>query len=387
MLCTLSQRVIPAFARMTAVGGLVLQIIFAVASFVGMSAPTHAYDHAGLARQALGQHIRPGYAAFSKASKSLVAATDELCAKPSETALIATRAAFKSVALSWARVEHLRFGPIMDDKRHDRMMFWPDPKGLARRQVESALTKPDDTLFDQRLAQKSIALQGLNALDTVLFASGSDGLEEAGEATVPRCNYAKALASNVDRIAQAAVDGWANDGDGFAKTWLNPGGANTTYLNETERTQALLQSYLTGIEQARNQRLTGPLGMQKVGAKPVAPMLPNSGLAVAYLKATIDGVQSLLTDGGFLARQTDPPILDPVKGEMTVLGSIAEELKRAAQSATEADTLSKSPFKDEPARQKLIAMGFPLKNAYETGGEAIAKEANITMGFNSLDGD
>jgi uncharacterized protein len=274
----------------------------------------------------------------------------------------------------------------MDDKRQERLMFWPDTKGLARRQVEAALQKADETLFDQRLAGKSVALQGFTALDIVLFGHGSDDLRSS-QPDAPRCKYARALADNIGAIAKAAVAGWSNDGEGFALIWLTPGADNKTYLSETERTQALLQSYLTGIEQARNQRLVGPLGMQKVGAKALTPMLVNSGLAVAYLKANVEGLKSLLVDGGFLARQTDPPVIDPVKGETTVLGSIADELKSASQSATEADTLSKEPFKDEAARQKLIAMGFPLKNAYETGGRTIAEEANITLGFNSLDGD
>jgi uncharacterized protein len=361
--------------------------ILSVLVALSFARPALAYDHAGLARQALDQHIRPGYAAFEVAATGLDAAAVELCASPSEAALNRTRNAFKTAVLSWARVEHLRFGPIMDDKRHDRMLFWPDPKGLARRQIESALAVSDDTLFDDRLSKKSIALQGFSALDVVVFGPGAAVLEQADGVDQPRCKYARALANNIAKIAKNAVEGWADDTAGFAKTWLNPGGSNTTYLNETERTQALLQSYLTGIEQARNQRLIGPLGMQKQGSKALTPMLQYSGLAVAYLKANVEGLQSLLTDGGFLARQTDPPIIDPVKGEMTVLGSVSDELKRAAQSATEADTLSKQPFKDEPSRQKLIAMGFPLKNAYETGGRTIAEEANITMGFNSLDGD
>ncbi len=364
-----------------------MTLVGVLSASISLATPAIAYDHAGLARQALDQHIRPGYAAFAAASNALSKAATELCAAPSDGALSKSRDAFKTAVLSWAKVEHLRFGPIMDDKRHDRMMFWPDPKGLARRQIEAALNAPDDTLYDQRLGQKSIALQGFSALDVVMFGDGSETLKDAGAANLPRCKYAEALTGMTASIAQITADGWSDDNAGFAKTWLNPGGGNTVYLNETERTQALLQAFLTGIEQARNQRLTGQLGMQKVNAKALAPMLPNSGLAVAFLKSNIEGLQSLLTDGGFLVRQTEPPIIDPVKGEMTVLGTIADELKRAAQSAAEADTLSKLPFKDEAARQKLIAMGFPLKNAYETGGRTIADEANITMGFNSLDGD
>ena len=358
--------------------------IFAVVMI--SSLPAQAYDYAGLARDALEHHIRPGYQAFNEAAVSLNKASATLCASPSADGLAQARTAFKEATLSWARIEHLRFGPIADEKRNERLVFWPDPKGIARKQVTGILETADETAFDSRLAGKSVAVQGFTALDIVLFGDGSQQFEAAPAKGSPRCRFAQSLTTNIMSIAKAASDGWA-EGSSYEKLWLQPGDGNTTYLSAKETAQALLESYVNGTELVRDQRLKGQLGMQKVGAKALEPMLASSGVAVAYLRANIEGLRSLLSDGGFVAHQTDPPVTDPDKQVMTVLGTIKDELTRAIDEAAAAEKLSATPFSDAAAREKLIAMGFPLKNAYATGGQTIAEQASITMGFSALDGD
>ena len=355
-------------------------------AFVITSVPANAYDHAGLAREALEHHIRPGYTAFDTSAAGLSSAVAALCAAPSIDELARARAAFKDAALSWARIEHLRFGPIADEQRHDRLLFWPDPKGVVRKQVAAVIESADETAFDNRLATKSVALQGFSALDVVLYGPGSETLETAGAKDTPLCRYATSLSANIASIAKATSAAWSAD-SAYEKLWLQPGDGNTVYLSPKETTQALLQAYALGVEQVRDQRLTGQLGLQKVGTKAMEPMLPNSGLALAFLQANIEGLRGLLSEGGFIAHQTEPPTTDLNAQVMTVLGSIKDELSRAIDAAASAAKMSATPFKDDAAREKLISMGFPLKNAYQTGGQTIAEQANITMGFNALDGD
>jgi uncharacterized protein len=370
-----------AWLRRTAV-----TVLFCFSGGVVASAPAQAYDHAGLARDALEHHIRPGYKAFDAAAASFNTATIAMCAAPSADGLASVRAAFKEAALSWARAEHLSFGPIADDKRKERLLFWPDPKGITRKQVSAIIETADETAFDSRLAGKSVAVQGFTALDIVLFGDGSQAFEAAAAQGSPRCRYAQAVTANIASIAKAASDGWA-EGSAYEKIWLQPGSDNSVYIADTETTQALLQSYATGVELLRDQRLKGQLGMQQVGAKALEPILVNSGLAVAFLKANCEGLRSLLDEGGFIAHQRIPPITDPKQQTLTALGTIRDELTRAIDAASAAGKLSPKPFENEAAREKLIAMGFPLKNAYETGAQTIAAQAGITLGFSVFDGD
>jgi predicted lipoprotein len=256
----------------------------------------------------------------------------------------------------------------------------------VRKQVAAILETADETAFDQRLAGKSVAVQGFSALDAVLYGPGSQDLEGSAAAESPRCRFTQSLARNIASIAKATSEDWTAGGN-FENTWLQPSSANTMYLTPKETTQALLQSYVIGLELLRDTRLRGQLGLQKAGGKPLEQMFPNSGLALPYLQANIEGLKSLLSDGGFITRQAEPPITDPDKQIMTVLGSINDELTRAIENAVSAGKLSPTPFKDNAAREKLVAMGFPLKNAYATGGQTIADQASITMGFSALDGD
>lgn len=350
------------------------------------SVPANAYDHAGLARDALEHHIRPSYKAFDTSAAGLSAAATAVCDAPSTKGLVRARAAFKDAALSWARIEHVRFGPISDEQRHDRLLYWPDPKGIVRKQVAAVIETADETAFDNRLATKSIVLQGFSALDVVLYGPGSETLETERAKDTPRCRYLTSLTVNIASIARAASAGWSVGG-AYEKIWLQPGDGNTTYLTPKETTQALLQAYAVGVELVRDQRLTGQLGLQKVGTKALQPMLPNSGLALAFMQANLEGLRSLLSEGGFIAHQTEPPTTNPKAQGMTALGGIKDELSRAIAAAASAAKMSATPFKDDAAREKLISMGFPLKNAFRTGSQTIAEQASITMGFNALDGD
>ncbi len=72
------------------------------------------------------------------------------------------------------------------------MLFWPDRKGTGLKQVQAALASKDPTAADAaQLAGKSVAMQGLGALEFVLYGTGSEELATAGESY--RCAYGAAI--------------------------------------------------------------------------------------------------------------------------------------------------------------------------------------------------
>jgi predicted lipoprotein len=101
------------------------------------------FDHAGLARQALEQHIQPGYAALAAAAERLAKALDGHCARPTEERRRGTERAFDGLVTAWGRIEHIRFGPVTEDNRFERIFFWPDRRGLGGRQVAQTLRARD----------------------------------------------------------------------------------------------------------------------------------------------------------------------------------------------------------------------------------------------------
>src|SRR5262245_31544549 len=130
-------------------------------------------DHSAIARAALTEVIRPGYAALAEESAALGKKVGALCEAPSSASLDASRKAFASAVAAWSKVEILRFGPIVADHRYERLFFWPDPKGLGDRQIRDALVKHDESVTKpETLAGKSVALQGLPALEYLLYDDG-----------------------------------------------------------------------------------------------------------------------------------------------------------------------------------------------------------------------
>src|SRR5690606_20934891 len=112
----------------------------------------------------------------------------ELCDEPSELRLEAVRGQFSSAVVAWSRVELYRLGPLMSGNRNDKILFWPDRKGIALKQVQAVLAGPDlDAADPVKLAGKSVAVQGLGALEFLLFGTGAEQLATAEGAF--RCHY------------------------------------------------------------------------------------------------------------------------------------------------------------------------------------------------------
>ncbi len=83
------------------------------------------------------------------------------------------RQRFDDVVDAWFRIYFLRFGPLVEENRFERIYFWPDPRGVILRQVGALLGEADpESLDPDRLAEKSVAVHGLPALEYAIFGSG-----------------------------------------------------------------------------------------------------------------------------------------------------------------------------------------------------------------------
>ena len=101
--------------------------------------------------------------------------------------------AFRPTTDAWSYAEIIRFGPITEQNRLERMLFWPDRKGIGLKQVQATLAAKDATAADPaQLPAKSVAMQGLGALEFVLFGTGAEALATAGDPY--RCRYGAAIA-------------------------------------------------------------------------------------------------------------------------------------------------------------------------------------------------
>ncbi len=338
------------------------------------------FDHAGLARRTLEDHIRPGYARLSAATATLAQALTQFCDGTSGADRSVVVTAFDGVVTAWGRIEHIDFGPITSDNRRERFYYWPDRRGIGAQQVAKALRSGDETVTDpERLIGKSVALQGLGALEAILFSDPA-----AHRPGSHACRFSRAVAGAVDRLVKAVVGEWS-DPQGFAARWLAPGPGNAVYLKPAETTLALAKAYDRGIERIRDTRIAGPLGFTPQQRKSPPPLLP-SGRSMLLVTANIQGIIDLVERGGIGAAIVASDVAGKDVAIRFGMELSVKELRTALAVAEEIRGV-KRPFEEAKAKQRMIAMGFPLKNARTQAVALFERAAGLSLGFNASDGD
>ncbi len=342
------------------------------------------FDHEGLAKQMLEAHIRPGYETFAGAAMALKSSLEAGCKQRDPKSGDAAKAAFRDTVLAWSRVEHLRFGPAIDGNRFERVVFWPDRQKIGERQVAQILTKKDEAaLVVADLHAKSVAVQGLTALEVMLYAkSTGDILADTPEAKFA-CGYATAIAGNLAAIARDIAAEWA-DGGRFAEIWLKPGEQNPLYKDSNGPTFQLLNAYKFGINNPREGKLLPSLGLKRTGvggpfAPKSRPPFELSCLSIPSMVANTEGVLHLYEKGGFAERLA---VNEPQSDKL-----IKSELANVIKGMREMEPGCTTAFNDKAAMDKLALVREPFVSALLAGGEALATESGMVLGFTDDDGD
>lgn len=339
-------------------------------------------DHAAIATASLDQFIRPGYAAFAATAVTLKQATAALCAKPSADALDDARKAFAGAVASWSVVEPIRFGPVAEEHRFDRIFYWPDPKGLGTRQIREVLAAKDQSVeAEDRITQKSVALQGLPALEYLLYGDGAEtlGNETLGkEGGAFRCGFARAVAGNIAQMSAAIVEGW-EDGAPYTKLYLAPGPDNSAYHTEKEVTLELFKTFITAIEAVRDQKLAKTLGPKTDQARPQLAPFWRSDLSFANMAGNLAGARDLFVKGGFaqVVHSDVAGAEDSIVFDLNHAIEVLDAMKRPVVEIVHS----------EEERGKLEALRVSLKSAATTAGDIISRAAGLSFGFNAMDGD
>ena len=232
--------------------------VFAVMSLFPLIAagPTFAFDDAvvpAVLEKAVDGFIRPGYKSFEVATENMVSGINAFCAAPDEATYEQVTEAFDETVVAWSHIEIVRTGPVIGDHRFERILFYPDRKSIGLKQVQAAIVEEDESATDpDYLPQKSVAMQGLLALEFVLFGTKYETMFEAPETY--RCRYGAAIAKNMNTIASELVAAW-DAPDGVARAWKNLGPDNPLFRTDDEALTALLGILVHGTETVRDYRI------------------------------------------------------------------------------------------------------------------------------------
>jgi uncharacterized protein len=321
--------------------------------------------------------IRPGYRQFSGQSAVLTNAMADLCATPSDKTYAAAQTAFADAATSWAQIEIVRVGPVLDAYRFERILFYPDRKGTGLRQVQAVLAGADEgATTPAGLAQKSVAVQGLGALEFVLYGTGKDVL--LSEKNSFRCRYGLSIAGNVQRIATELTQAW-DEPDGIQQDWKNPGKDSAVFRDGHEGVTEALGILVHSAEAARDQRIETFYKGEANNTFPRQALFWRSKLTFPMLAGNLEGIHRLLDASGFR------DLLAP--DQQSIIGSIDFVLKSLTKVTNDVNPDVEVAVADEKERQKLDFLLMNSRDLILRLNDGLGGGLGLGAGFSFSDGD
>lgn len=325
-------------------------------------------------------YVRPATAGFAETAAELPGAVEAVCENGEPEAAEEFRAVFSNTVAGFSAIHFLRFGPLIDNDRLSRLAFLPDPRGITQRQLRKIRAARDSgVLSAASLADKSVAVQGLTALELIAFSkTGAVVLGKDGDTRDFTCGHALAIAVNVADIAANLSADWA-DPDGYAALLLTAGPGNDRFRTSREALENMFNTVVTGLIIARDQDLLPALGSSKESAKAHRFPFSRSGNAVRFLSGELKGLQDTLAS--FHLEALTPEdfswIFDTIAFEFGNAQSILEKLTPPLRQ-----TLSAG---DSYARLNVLAI--TLQSLRDSIALELAGALGLAGGFNALDGD
>lgn len=340
---------------------------------------------AAMITSAVDNAIVPAYQFFAAVSDKTVNAVDAWCSAPSPVSLQEARTAFTASVHAWARIQHIRFGPARTGNRWQRIAFLPDPRGIVRRQVAKVLAeRPSALLADNAIAEQSAGLQGLPALELLLFTAPAN---EPDETARFRCWLARQVAAHVATLARGQSEDWTAP-DGWRQRLLTAGPGNKDYQSANEAAAELVRALLTGLQIVREEMLLPWLKAAEQKKAWVGLPFERSGNARDVVSTALVAQRNLHKALHLDLVLKDVAAKDTTKRWMTRWVSTAyEQLERDvnAMALPSAETVAAAA-----AESNLTAIRrcrFSTNGLRQIIGREIAPASALTIGFNELDGD
>ncbi|MCB5363406.1 imelysin family protein [Pusillimonas sp. CC-YST705] len=333
--------------------------------------PGHAAQQAGVGERLHRFYIAPAVHEFKRSADAMSQALKQMCQDPSSWQAQRLETDFRALVAAWSRIAFLRFGPLVQDNRFERVLFWPDPRGVMLRQIRPLLQGTQDL---QDLRTHSVAVQGLPALEYVLFGEPALLAEGANAGHEAPCAYAQAVAANLAQVADALWQAWQPTG-AYAKDFAFPDERNEVYRNEHEVLAEAIKALSTGLRFEADVKLRTALGAQQDKARPKGLPFWRSGMALFAIAEAAQGLAGFHEAAKF---EPEPDWL--ARG-------LNQELRQSAEILQSHQGQVLRMAEDADLYRELTLVVLKLDNARRMVDEDLAAALGVGMGFNALDGD
>lgn len=331
-------------------------------------------------RNTIQSAIIPAYKNLLDKAAEQVSSLDALCQSSDDKMLLRTHTAFRELVIAWSAAEIYRLGPATHENRQEKLFFWPDRRGRGLKQVRKLIADQNQDALDlNKLQQKSVAVQGLLALEYVLYGGQSDEIAWQQEKAF-RCSYAASILQAIQENTGNILQAW-HDESGYAALMLKAGPNNPVYKTDKEVIRELLQKADEMILTIESRKLAPMLRKSRAQANHKHAPFWRSNLTLFSIRANLQSVLDLQEKAGL---KTLLPEED--RGEADAL------IFEITQSLKTLQLLGKQPsleatLKSADGYDKLAYLKNPLNGAHAILSDYYPTALDITMGFNSLDGD
>ncbi|HVI87403.1 MAG TPA: imelysin family protein [Dongiaceae bacterium] len=342
---------------------------------------------------AYGEKIAVAFLAqFETAAEGLLAATQLLKAKPGVESFTAVVQGFNDVSDAWMAVQVLRFGPMTQNQRLDRIAYWPERSNTTEKQMTAFIAAADQSkLAPAGFAKASVALQGLSALERLLFDSehGADGKPASDQALAHltaqepaaayRIGLIGAIAANLLTIAKEGRAAWHELSARLAK-----GDQAGFAASPQEATNQIYAGLVTIAQALGSQKLGLALGKSPEAAKPHQAEQWRAGRSLRNIDRNLAALkQGLMGDpsGSAIALVTDAAVAAALKQKIeTTFADCQQAIAAVGQPLDLA-------VADDKGRAEVQALLVKINQFRDILTNDMPKAAGITLGFNDLDGD
>ena len=324
----------------------------------------------------------PAYSHFNEAAKTTMKSVGQLCKQLDKQALGTAQTAFSELVASWSIIEAIRFGPIRDKNRFEKIFFWPDPRSRGFKQVYRKMAELEVGGSSGKLnfRNSSVAIQGLPALEFLLYGAGFEVLV-SGEQASTRCEFAAAISQNIFEISEDVLIAWTVQG-GYADFLNSAGKTNSVFQSHAEVMQNILKSGSEILLLAVKSKLDSSVQKSTVKAKPKRAPFWRSNLTILNLRGNMTAIVQMHEKMQLVSLL---PAED--QGIASQFAFEAEQVQKTFQKLeSDAETWLQMVATDHK-HELLRYVQIPMESVEQVLSSGYPELLGLQLGFNALDGD
>ncbi|MFK7815905.1 MAG: imelysin family protein [Gammaproteobacteria bacterium] len=323
-----------------------------------LSGHTQAYDFQNIADK----HILPVYQELLEQTSALDKSVQQRCDKDS------LQEKSKTAFIAWQGAQHIRFGPVQFLSREHRFAFWPDKRGVVGKQLNKLMQDVKLVEDDFDLTQKSVALQGFSVLERLLYSG--DDLNNKD------CILIRAITNNLTNMSKGIVEDWVAGNDPYLQYFSNPNAKNLIFKNEAELASQILNSLFTQLELVIKQKIGLPLGDNIEKARSKSAEAWRSESALQAIHANLSASHELYRCV-FYSELVDDPLQREIEASFQDAFLFLEKIEIPLAEAV----------KNIEQRGRVEALRAQVSDIKNLITRDMASKLELSVGFNSLDGD